>query len=162
MFKNINILVDNLGAGQLSFMLGCSINHYMATQYDTDIIVFYDNMHRQCIMPNFAIMQMAEAWCQTGPAIATSISTAIKLIDFPGPTSKFFYVWDLEWMRGPQRVWGIFEDLFTHEDLTLIARCVNHQKIISNCFNVKVPYVVKDCSIPKFIEVIGDKHDRQK
>ena len=162
MFRNINILVDNLGAGQMALQLGTSINDYVVTHHDTDIIVFYDNMHRQCMMPNFTIMQMAEAWCQTGPTIATSIATAIKLVDFPGPQMKFFYVWDMEWMRGPQRVWGIFEDVFTHENLTLIARCEQHQKVISQCFNVKVSHVVEDCSVLQFIDVIGRECNEQR
>ena len=162
MFENISILVDNMGAGQLALQLGTGINEFIQEEHRLDITVFYDNMFRQCMMPNFAIMQMAEAWCQTGPTIATSIATAIKLIDFPGPDKKFFYVWDMEWMRGPQRVWGIFEDVFTHEDLILIARSEDHQKVISKCFNVEVPHVVENCSIKQFIEVVAGVYDGQR
>jgi len=161
MLDNLSILVDNLGAGQLALQLGNSINEFVSKNHELDIIVFYDHMHRQCIMPNFTIMQMAEAWCQAGPAIATSIATAIKLVDFPGPDLKMFYVWDLEWMRGPQRVWGIFEDVFTHEDLVLIARCEEHKKVIDQCFNVNVPYIVEDASIPQFIEALREEYDGQ-
>jgi hypothetical protein len=146
--------VDDIGGGQLGYYLSRNLNVFLAKHYDTDVTVFYDTMHRQCMMPNFPVMQMAEAWGQHGPAVATSISTAIKLLDFPGPSPKLFYVWDLQWIRRGQQMWEIFEYVYCNPRLTLIARGEDHQRVISQCFNRDVEYIVDDFNIEQLLGVI--------
>ena len=101
-------------------------------------------------------MQISEAWGHKGPVIATSFSTAYKLIGFPNK-KKIFYIWDLEWIRAKQS--GIKEyekyiDVYTDSSLELIARSEPHKQAIENAFNRKVNHVVSDFNIDKILEIL--------
>ncbi|SVC44680.1 uncharacterized protein METZ01_LOCUS297534, partial [marine metagenome] len=96
------VLINNIGASQLSYLVVQNLNELGNHRPEIDAIVYYENMQKHCLPPNFAIMQIAEAWGHHGPMIATSLSTAQKLIGFPSER-KLFYVWDLEWLRGQQQ-----------------------------------------------------------
>lgn len=109
-------------------------------------IVFYDKISRRVIQPHFPTMQIVEAWAQPGITVATSIITAIDLINFPGPKNKLFYVWDLEWL-GSTRMWSSLSEIFCNEELSLIARNQDHADVIENAFNRRPEYIMDNCGI---------------
>lgn len=155
--SSISFLVPNAGASQMSFYLIKEINELFENKPELDVIVYYEDRHRSCLAPNFSMMQISEAWFQPGPIIATSISTAKSLIKFPAE-KKFFYVWDLEWIRNnPSQTlnYESFKNIYTNKDLSLIARSTSHKKLIENCFNRKVEHVVEDFNINKILGVIN-------
>lgn len=152
----LNFLVNDMSASQLSFYLIKEINR-LTEQLETshiDCIVFYENMAQLPIAPNFAIMQIAEAWAQSEPVVATSLSTAAKLIDFPATHQKFFYVWDLEWLRGQRKVYNWYEPIYTNKKLSLIARSKEHADLIRNAYNRDVCGIVENFKIEDLINVI--------
>ena len=101
-------------------------------------------------------MPISECWINTGPVVATCVSTASKLLDFPSQ-KKFFYVWDLEWIRNMQiKRYEDYVKTYTDKNMTLIARSESHAKIISNCFNTDVEHILHDFNIQKLLEIIGD------
>jgi hypothetical protein len=150
----INFLVDNVGASHMAFYLVESANT-MSHDGTACVTIFYDQLHRPCRKLLVPAMMMIEAWAQPGVSIATSLSTAARLLSFPGPQQKMFYVWDMSWMRNPKRV-GPFSELFRNPDLTLIARCVDHAKALQNNFNVKVPYVFDNFNNEALLKAIED------
>ena len=150
---NFNVLLQNTGANQIAYCVIRNLNDLGHKRPDIDTIAYYEDMHRKCLPPNFAVMQIAEAWGQHGPIIATSLSTAIKLIGFPSER-KIFYVWDLEWLRGQQRHYKMYANVYTHPDLELVARSEDHKKIIENAFNKKVKYVIPDFDTSKILEML--------
>jgi hypothetical protein len=135
----INFLVDNVGASHMAFYLVENANA-MSNDGTAHVTIFYDQLHRPCRKLLVPAMMMIEAWAQPGVSISTSLSTTARMLSFPGPQRKMFYVWDMSWMRNPKRV-GPFSELFRNPDLTLIARCADHAKVLENNFNVNVPYV---------------------
>lgn len=137
--KTLNFLVDNIGASHMSYYMIEQANA-MCEDGDASVIIFFDQLHRPSRRLLVPTMMMIEAWAQPGVSIATSCSTAARLLSFPGPQKKMFYVWDMGWMRNPKRV-GSFAELFRNPELTLIARCEDHAKILRNNFNVEVPFV---------------------
>jgi hypothetical protein len=152
MAENINILLQNMGASQLSYFTIKNCNDFALERSEIDIIVFYENLHKNCLSPNFAVMQIAEAWGQKGPMVATSLSTAFKLISFPcGP--KLFYIWDLEWLRGQQQ-YEKYADVYTHPALQLVARSESHKRIIENAFNRKVDHILDDFNLNHLLGII--------
>ena len=156
----INFLVDNLGASQLSYYLIKTCNQLVSDgQYQT--IIFYDKMSRRNILPLFATMHLVEAWGQKGITIATSLSTATRLLNFPGPESKLFYIWDFEWIRGPLFQWDLLSDIFHHPELTLIAPSDTHAKAIFNTFNRMPEYIVDNCNAQQFKEVFINESVRK-
>tara|TARA_Y100001949_G_scaffold11720_1_gene8696 strand:- start:276 stop:785 length:510 start_codon:yes stop_codon:yes gene_type:complete len=150
---NINVLLQNVGASQISYYVIRNLNELGNTRPDIDAIVYYETMHRNCLPPNFAIMQIAEAWGQHGPVIATSLSTALKLTGFPSER-KIFYVWDLEWLRGQQRHYKTYADIYTHPDLELIARSEDHKRAVENAFNREVKHVISDFDTNQLLKVL--------
>ena len=153
----VNILVDHLGSCQLSYYLIKCVNQLVGEGYS--VIVFYDKMSRHVLRPAFPTMQMVECWAQPGITIATSMNTAINLIDFPGPQHKLYYVYDMEWMRGAQRMWGAFHDLFTHPELKLIARTPEYATIIENAFNKKPEYTMDNFNPSSMKDILTDVTD---
>lgn len=149
MKSRVSFLVNNIGASQLSYFLINEINHS-----DVDAIVYYETMHRQMLTHKFATMQMVEAWNQNVPAIATSLSTAHKLLNFPGPPLKFYYVWDLEWQRPHNPHYELYHTAMLNPNMELIARCKNHKDALENCFNREVRYIVNDFNMKEIEDVI--------
>ncbi len=156
--KTISFLIANSGASQMSFYLINELNKFFSKDSQIDPIVYYEDRHRNCVPPNFSMMQISEAWFQPGPIIATSISTAKSLIEFTSP-EKFFYVWDLEWIRNTpaQSVqYENFKDVYTNKSLKLIARSQSHKKLIENCFNRDVDYTVENFNMQQITRIVNE------
>jgi len=100
-------------------------------------------------------MEISQAWGHKGPMIATSLSTAEKLISFPSE-QKFFYVWDLSWIRNSRELndYEKYKRIYTDSSLSLIARSESHKQAIENCFNRKVEHVVSDFNIQDILEIL--------
>jgi hypothetical protein len=111
----VNFLVDHLGASQLNYYMIQSSNILVKDGYA--ITAFYDRISRHVLRPFFPTMQLVEGWAQEGVTISTSINSTINMIDFPGPKTKLYYVYDLEWVRNPQKVFGALSNLFMHQIL---------------------------------------------
>jgi len=155
----INFLVDHIGASHMAFYLVEQAN-LISTNGDARVIVFYDQLHRPCRRLLVPAMMMVEAWAQPGISIATSLSTAVRLLSFPGPYVKMLYVWDMEWTRNPKPV-GKFAEVFRHPDLRLIARCRDHAMALTNTFNVEVPYVFDNFDNKSLLEAVQHEYDNR-
>lgn len=133
----ISILVHDLGPTQLSYMCTKTLNNL----YDMPFTVYTEILSPTCLPPKFPILHISEAWAQPGIAIATSLSTANKMLKFPRASHKLLYVWDLWWLRGRQRIYNNFASIFLNKELKLIARSTTHAQLIVNCFNRKPEFV---------------------
>ena len=153
--KNFSVLIPNTGSSQISFFVINELNKLCKSHPEIDAIVFYENAHRNCMPTNFATMQMSEAWGHDGPVIATSFSTAHKLANFPSE-KRFFYVWDLEWIRGGNNIqqYESYLPIYADKSLELIARSDSHKKAIENAFNRRVNHVISDFHISEILEIL--------
>ena len=153
--KNFSVLVPNTGANQISFCLINQVNRLFDMHPEIDVMVFYENMHQNCVPSNFAAMEISQAFNHKGPMIATTISTAEKLISFPSE-KKFFYVWDLSWVRNSRRLneYEKYNKVYSDKSLELIARSQSHKKAIQNCFNREVNHVISDFKIEEILEIL--------
>ena len=153
---NFSVLLSDVGSSQLSFYAITEINKLSKTNPLVDGVLFYEKISSSCMPANFSIMPISECWINTGPVVATCVSTASKLLSFPSE-KKFFYVWDLEWIRNRQiKHYENYVDVYTDKNMTLIARSKPHAEIISNCFNTNVDHILSDFSAQEFLEIIGD------
>lgn len=153
--KNLSILVPNIGASQSSFYLINELNNLAKIRPELDAIVFYENRHKSCLPTNFSTMEISEAWCNSGPVVASSYSTASKMSSFPSER-KLFYVWDLEWLRS-RDVYQRYEqhkDVYCDESIELIARSDSNKRCIENAFNRPVEHVVDDFNLEKILEIL--------
>jgi hypothetical protein len=142
----LGIVLDNLGPSQLAYAVLSQANRLVTERSDVDVTVFYESLTRPCITPWFATMQMAEAYGFDGPVVATSLSSAAKLLRMPSCPRKFFLVWDLEWLRKPQPYENL-KAVYFHSELTLLARGEDHAKAISDCWN-RPADIVGDFDLP--------------
>jgi hypothetical protein len=150
----LNFLVEDIGAGQLGYFLTTNINKLHDERPEVDAIVFYNNLHRHCATPKFAIMQMIEIWGHEGPTIATSLGTAYKLLTCPGIGPLFYYVWDLEWLRGQPKIYSTAANIICNDKLILLARSESHKLALENGFNVKVKAIIEDFNMKNILEVV--------
>lgn len=133
--NKIGVLVTNLTCSQLNFYCTDRLNKYISKGH-RDAFLFYEDLSPVAFVPNFAIMNLVECYSFNGVAIATNISTAAKLIEMPGPTKKYFYVYDLEHNKFvPRQSWEALISIYGNPHLNLITRSKSHQRIIKNCFN---------------------------
>jgi hypothetical protein len=143
----LGFLVPHLGGTQLAFRLIYNVNKASHRSIDKDIVVFYENIVKPCYTVGFMTTNVADAWSYPGPMIATNLSTAHKIIQFPGPPRKYFYVWDLEWKDIPNKKYEALAEIYHNPKLELIARSDHHAKAIEHVWGRSVKAVVEDCDI---------------
>jgi hypothetical protein len=151
MYK-IGVMINNLGPNQLAFYFINYANELV--NRGNDVMAFIDTPALPCIPPGFSVMSSHEAWSYPGILIATNLSCLGKLINFPATTRKYFYVWDLEWLRMPVKNYKMLSVAYRHPAVKLIARSEEHRKTIEQCWNVEVPYVINNCNLIDFVEKI--------
>lgn len=104
-------------------------------------MVFAQNAPEAAGLP-FAVMNATEAYDFRGVAVATDLATASALLRCPGPYRKFFYVWDLEWVRGGGAPYEAMARLYRDPSLPPVARGDSHRRVIEACWNTRVAAVV--------------------
>jgi len=153
--KQVNFLVEHLGSSQLSYYLINMINKLALERNDLDIIVFFNTMQKTPLQPRFAMMQMAEAWGQTGYTIATSFGTAKRMLTFPSVDKRIYYVWDLPWLREPRQVYREYANVLCNPKIDIVARSPAHAASLYNFTNqdTEIP-IMEDFDVAKLVEVI--------
>ena len=149
MFKKLNVLVDNLGANQLSFYLISSLNKLVGQGISP--VVFYETPQKHHISPMFPTTNIVNAYGQEGIMISTTINTTLHMLSFPAQHKRFFYVWDLEWLRENKREWGFYYNVY--HAVPLLVRSESHKKLIESCFNVEVD-ILENWDYNKLLGVI--------
>jgi hypothetical protein len=147
----IGVLVNDLGYTQQNYFFITNVNQLVSSRSDVDIIAFYESLRKPCLAMNFACMQINEAYGYDGVVLATSLLTADKLIRFPSPKKKLFYVWDLEWLRIQSKQFTTLRAIYGHPELELIARSKEHARLIEECWNRPVAHVVDDFNIESLL-----------
>src|SRR5438270_13265760 len=114
MRKKLGILLPDLGANQLAFYATNYANQ-AAIHDGQEIILFYETPCVPCILNiSFATMQVYEAYSFDGPLIATNLNLANKLLSCFGTNKKYFYVWDLEWLRMQNKNFEKLHHIYTN------------------------------------------------
>ena len=72
------------------------------------------------------------------------------------PKSKYFYIWDLEWIRNHGREYEKTIQAFIPKEIKLIARSKDHAKAIENYSNRKVDYIIENINIEKIVRMTNE------
>jgi hypothetical protein len=147
----LGITLDNLGASQLAYFTIKEVNK-LVDEGEHDIILFYENLQKICLNPRCTIMQINECWGYDGVVIATNLRQAARLISFPGPINKFYYCWDLDWLRPfvNKEFYGLHQ-IYSSSDLQFIARSEDHAKALEKCWNIKVKGIVSNINMKEML-----------
>ena len=150
------ILVNRIDGSQLGFNITSCINHISENMINVDIIVFTKEPSIPPTTPLFAIMPDTEIWGFNSPVISTDLETTSSLINMVGPTKKYFYVWDLEWMRLESFMHKELSKIYNHEDIELISRSKRHQLITGECWRYP-SHIMNDFSHKDLMRIINNE-----
>ena len=150
----IGVVVNDFSCSQLSFYAVRNINQACDNSPKHDYIGFFENLANNVIEPSFCLMNISEIWGFDGVLVATSASTTLTLIKSVTQSEKYFYVWDLEWLRDPDNYHTLLT-IYRHPDINLIARSETHAKAIENFCNKRVVGVMEDFNLSDLEEIIN-------
>ena len=153
MNKKIGFIIRNLGSSQISYSLIKSLNKII--KQGVSPVVFWEELSGFTLSPHFPSMHVVDAYGYFDPIIATSLDSALTLINLPAPTRKFYYIWDLQWMNYNNDLpWGFYNRLFTNQSLELISRNKAHAGLIESCFNVKINHIFDNFSTKDLLKLL--------
>ena len=152
--NKIGIILEDLSASQLSYYVIKNINEYVGSD-DYDFVIFFENSATSILQPDVSIMSINEIWGFDGALISTSISTTLSMIN-AFAKSKYFYVWDLEWVRRHGKDFHYLIQAYNNKDVKLIARSKDHALAIENYCNRKVDHVINNFDLKKIVRIINE------
>ena len=152
--NKIGVVLGDLGPSQLSYYVVKNLNQKCEETAKDDFVAFVENISTHILEPDFGIMNIGEVWSFDGVLIATSVSTALQIIGSVNSAEKYFYVWDLEWMRPSGHDFQYTVKAFNDPKIKLIARSEEHAKAIKNYSNRNVIGIVDDFNIEQLYKVI--------
>lgn len=146
-------MLDNIGPNQLAHYVVNSGNAILENNSQKlDLVAFVNQAIHPVAVPNFATMNVSEAYDYNGFLVATNLPSAIKMLKCPGTRKKFFYVWDLEWTRPQNKNFAVLKDIYNNPSIELISRSANHDKIIELCWKKPIG-IVEDGRIEQFYQL---------
>jgi len=150
---NIGLIVNNLGASQLSYDLINQANK-ISFEGQHECFFFPRNLVVPCLPVKCTILNLTEIHDFQGLLLSFNLQDTQLLAETKNPARKVFYVWDLEWLRGKL---NFVENLpiYTDKRLELYCRSHDHQKAIENYCNV-LSHVVEDVNL---LEIINESID---
>ena len=152
----LGILVPHLHNNQLGYEVTKQLNKLKESNPKSDSIVFTEEDRPQTLVANFGIMNISEAYDQTGLIIATTPNTASKLIHFWGANHKVFYNYDCFWLRGQRNSYEHLLNLYLNNEFDLICRSESHKTLLENNFNTKVKAIVENFNIKEILNMYSN------
>jgi hypothetical protein len=154
--NQIGFIINDTTASELSFRLIKGINDYLDDDGKQDFVLFVENSSASIIEPHFATMSMSEIWNFNGSLISTSVSTSLSMNKCFAPKAKYFYIWDLEWIRNAGREYEKTIQAFSHKETKLIAKSKDHAKAIKNYSNREVDYTIQNINIKEIARITNE------
>lgn len=135
--SRLGILVSSLGSDEMAHSI-------LTNDWEgIESIVFFQNAVKPALTPSFAMMNITEAFSYNGVCLATDFDTAEKLLRFPGPSRKFFYVWNLDWFKDEAGNLSYGNLARVYRGLPLIARNESDRTTLESSWNVQVFDVIE-------------------
>lgn len=139
--KSIASLVDNTNLSQNIYYMTKTFNRMQSISP----FCYYTNLSTQALKPNFSVLNCYYANHYTGgPLIATSLETLNILINLNIRAPKFFYCWDLEWLRNCKFSFSDNMGSLRNEYISIVARSKSHAECIENYTNKKVSHIIEN------------------
>ena len=144
-----------MSASQLSYYVIKNINEYVGSD-NYDFVIFFENSATSILQPDVSIMNINEIWGFDGALISTSISTTLSMVN-AFAKSKYFYIWDLEWVRRHGKDFHYLIQAYNNRDVELIARSKEHALAIENYCNRKIDHVINNFDLKKIVRIINEQ-----
>lgn len=148
---NVASLLTDLKLSQNSYSMIQEFNNLSSNNFSP--CCFYQNISVPPININFPVLNSYYLPYWKGAVFATNFETADLLINIKGPCKKYFYIFDLEWLR-----YGLdFKDttsILTNTELTLVARNYDHAMMIKNYCNIAPRFLLNDWNANQLLEIV--------
>lgn len=144
-------VIQRLGSSQQAYKLADAANQ-LIMQDDMDIIVFHDEWDMLPIDTAFMMLQKQHMWSYEGILVATDIRSAEQVLKSPGPSKKYFYIWNLEWLYLQSFNNARLANVYQNPKLELIVRSEYHADLVSKCW--KTPsFIIEDFDKNEFKKI---------
>lgn len=150
--KQLGIALKNLGPSQVTFYCVKAMNALI--ENNMPVWLFYDELYPPCLNYLCPTSCLYEAWSFPGVFISTSFKVAEKSLKFPGPTKKYFYVYDLEWIYQTEKEFNKLKNVFNNPELELIAPSEEYKNVIERIWGTKETKVISNFNIESLIDLV--------
>ena len=148
---NIASLLTDLRLSQNSYCMIKEFNKMSSSNLNP--CCFYQNLSVPPISLNFALLNSYYLPYWSGHVFATDFQTANLLTNIKGPSKKYFYIFDLEWLRsGVDFQTANF--ILTNKELKLITRSKDHGALIKNYCNRQPDFILNDWDSTQLLEIV--------
>lgn len=144
-------VVQRLNGSQQAYKL-CQTANAMVMEDLVDIIVFHDEWDISPIDTAFMMLQKQHMWSYEGILVATDIRSAEQVLKSPGPSKKYFYLWNLEWLYIPGFTNARLSNVYQNPDLDLIVRSTYHADLVTKCWKKPVS-IIEDFDKNEFTKI---------
>jgi len=157
--RQVSFIVKDLAPSQQSYYLVQNLNGWL-TNPNNDSILFYQNLVRPLVIPKCSALNCAEIIGYGKTLVATTLETALIMLNSATTTDRWFYVQDLEYLRDAHRNYEMAVKVYRSPRLKLITRSEDHRIALEKCFNCEVAGVVENYDFNKLMEIL-DKGDNE-
>lgn len=151
--KNIAAIIKDLSISQKSFYL---IKEFNTCLDDTDLSmsVFFERPSIPPVPTEFSCRSVAFLCGYNGTVISTTIEDADKTLKMSNASSKYLYLWNMEWLEEPL-YFGTAMRILRDPRLKIIARSESHADVIEGFCNKRPIGIVSDWKREQLLDVLG-------
>ncbi len=157
---NIAASVKDLSVSQSSFYMIKEFNRCLSNT-DLSMSVFFERPAIPPIQTCFACKSVSFLSSYQGVVIATSLEAADQALKASNSSSRYLYLWDLEWLETPM-YFDTAMRILRDERLKIIARSNSHAQLIEEFCNRKPIGIVSDWDMREIQKLIGDRHEKHR
>lgn len=145
------IALNHFGHGELGFYSIRNANELVAKNPNLEFLGFYDEPALPAADYNFSLIPMSYSYRFDGNMIVTSLDLARKSLNMCYLKQRYFYIWDLDWIRPWKRDWKESCRIYNDPRFIRIARSEDHAKVIESVCGCHVDKIVERCNLEKII-----------
>jgi len=134
----IGIIVDDIESTPFMHTLFRELNKLSK---NNDCYLFANQVKTLPAHNDFCILQQIEALQHRGILISTSLVNTQILANCLTCTSKYYYVYDLDWMAMKNFNSRQLTNIFLNKEINLLARSESHSRVLSKSFKPPVGIV---------------------
>lgn len=128
---SLGIIIESINNNSQDYLMIRCLNE-IAKKYDC--CVFTNEVKSFPIKPNFAILQLENAFNHKGILISTNILTTQILNNCMMTSNKYFYTQSLEWLNVSELKNASLHRIYCNDNINLIASSESYGKIITKLF----------------------------
>lgn len=153
---NLGFVINNIGPNQLAFDLIHQINLIGRTNVEVSCSLFIQNIIEPCVVPNCAVYNISEIMSFDGVMVATDFDTCEKMLKTTNQALKIFYLWELEWIRNPDK-FLTYQSILRTKGLVIFSRSEQYAKQLEEYAGVKSHAIQPTLNVAQLIQNIKRK-----